>query len=74
VEKKLAFELFLEIQQSTSFVLRIHFKKYIFVISGARLARSIIDNKYCVGEDSIFRQIVDVWTPRGHQGCLITAS
>ena len=43
----------------------------IFVIRGARLARSIIKNTSWYGLDRIFRKCFELWTSRRHQGRLI---
>ena len=41
---------------------------HIFVIRGAHLARSIIENTCLEGLDRIFRQTFELWTSRGHYG------
>ena len=47
---------------------------HIFVIRGARLARSIIKNTCWDGLDRIFRKFIELWTSRGHQGRLIAVN
>jgi hypothetical protein len=56
------------ISPAASFILGIHFKNSYFVIRGAHLARSIIENTCWEGLDRIFRECVEMWTLRRHQG------